>query len=267
MRTKTFNSTLFYIKSTEGMKNEVDMWHTGALLFVLEVINKYYRFLKLGKYIGEELRKKLPTISVLDVCCGPGNFANYLSFYYPIDKLNVIGVDKNKQFLEYANKKFRVYGWRFVKADVRKFNLRRKFEFIIASSAYHHIEDKHKVKFLNRINNHLLPNGKIIVCENFLPSYTNKTSKIKAIRDYYSELRKYYLQGNGTPEALSMVEHVYRLELSAKEEYKVSFKRFEKDIKKAGFQIVADKIIWQPEKFKKDNAGSHVLLLKKANAE
>ena len=86
---------------------------------------------------------------------------------------------------------------------------------------------------------------------------------MNAIEKYYRALKKYYSEGNGTEEAIEAIEEVRQLELSGEEEHKVDFKRFKNHVRNAGLEIEKDFVIWQPEEFIADNAGSHTLLLRK----
>ncbi len=257
--TTIYESAEKYLDAPEGMRNEVEMSYTATSLFLQEIVkNKNNnKFGQLSQSIGYNLVREIGRVSILDVCCGLGNFANYLSLVYT--QLDVTGIDLNEKFLGYAQNKFP--SWRFLKEDARNFNLDTEFDFVLASSAYHHIEDEHKIQFLKNIKNHLSSTGKVIVCENFIPNYLNNDSRLKAIHQYYQELKDYYSSGNSSPEAFLAIEEVYQLELSGKEEHKVDFKRFQNHILQSGLEIEVDKIIWQPLLFRKSNAGSHVLLL------
>lgn len=261
--TKLYTNAMNYNNGPEFMRNEVDMWHIGGSLLLQEVIKmqKTLGFGGLQSEIGYNYIKKIKIISILDICCGPGNFPNHLSLYVP--NIKVTGIDLNEEFLNYARQTYNHLGWKFINIDATSFDLKKKFDFITASSAYHHISDEKKCQFLKNISSHLIEGGKIIICENFLPKYNNKFSRINAIHKYYSALKDYYLQGNATSEAIKLIEEVYQLELSGEEEHKVDFQRFVEHVKNANLEIEIDRIIWQPEEFHKSNAGSHVLLLRK----
>ncbi len=257
-----YTSSDVYLNGPDGMDNEVAMWAVGSGLLMREIVRKIkgHPYGGLHGEIGIELRRCFPQTSVLDVCCGPGNFSNYLSLYYP--RLEVTGIDINETFIRAAQDRFKKYGWQFLKADARKFKLGRKFDFVLASSAYHHIEDKDKVDFLTQIRNHLARKGKVIVCENILPRYKSKQERNSAVHQYYGTLKQYYDRGNATPKARQAIEEVYSLELSDVEEHKVDFQRFRKHIKSSNLEIELDIPIWQPTSFRKDNAGSHVFILR-----
>jgi ubiquinone/menaquinone biosynthesis C-methylase UbiE len=208
--------------------------------------------------VGYKERNKIKFVEVLDVCSGPGNFVNHLAFVLP--NIKAVCVDTNASFMEYGKR--RLERWKFIQGDVTKISLRKKFRFIVASSAYHHIPDNQKLDFFRNIKRHLTDNGIVVVCDNFLPDYSGK-NKQQVTKRYYSELRKWYRQGNATPEAIRVIKGVEQTELEGQEEYKVTFRIFQTQLKEVGLRIDTDIAIWQPYQFAKDNAGSHVLILKR----
>ena len=260
--TRLYTSAASYNNGPEFMRNEVDMWHAGGSLLLQAVVRaqKAGGFGGLQSEVGRGYREQISPVSILDVCCGPGNFPNHLSLYVP--DIHVTGIDLNEGFLDYARKAYGNLGWLFINADASDFDLGKKFDFVTASSAYHHIPDEKKCLFLEKIVSHLAEEGRVIVCENFLPSY-NDGSRTDAVHRYYSALIDFYEHGNATPEAIRLIKEVYALELSGEEEHKVDYQRFLEHVKKAGLEVEADRVIWQPREFQEDNAGSRVLVLKR----
>ena len=253
-----------YLKGPECMRMEVDMWHAGASLLLQEVIRKQRGSGFGGLYgnLGLKAKRELPIISILDVCCGPGNFLNYVTLVYDFNKIEALGIDINDQFIENAKKRFKKSIFSFITGDAIGYQFGKRFDFILAGSAYHHIEDENKVKFITNMRKHLKENGRIIMCENFIPEYSNVASKRDAINRFYKALKIYFSTGNATPEAIDILEEVHQLELTGEKEHKVSFAEFEQDLNKSGLEIVVDRIIWQPKEFRQSNAGSHVLMLR-----
>jgi len=255
-QTKLYTSAESYLKGPEGMRNEVTMWYVASGIFIQEVMRQQRgSFGGLFDNIGAKVRTALKTVKVLDVCCGPGNFVNYLSLIY--QKLDVTGVDIREIFTQAARERFPE--GKFITADATRINLGKRFDFVLASSAYHHIPDEGKIALLTRMQEHLTKNGKVLVCDNFLPK---DTSRANAITRYYNALKGYYERGNATPEASCTIDDVRALELAGEEEHKVTFARFKHDVRRAGLEIELDIPVWQPSEFQADNAGSHVLILK-----
>lgn len=257
---KYVNDPERYIGSVECMKNEVDMLFVASGLLLQNIIKKQKnsRIGGLGNSDGPALRKSMKHIKILDVCCGPGTFSNYTSI---VSKIKVTGVDTNEQFIEYANKRFSKFGWKFLKEDATDFKLGELFDFVIANSAYHHISDTKKIKFLITVVKHLKQSGRLILCDNFLPHYSDSKSKILSINKYYRELELFYSKQK-SHKAVTSISDVRNEELNGNVEHKVHFGNFLTDVKKAGLEIETDVIVWQPKSFKLDDAGSHVLVLK-----
>ncbi len=94
-----YTSSDIYLNGPEGMRNEVDMWYTGAFMLLQDVIRNKVKseYGGLHDASGIDLRAALEKVSVLDVCCGPGNFSNYLGLVYPL--VHVTGIDTNEEFL------------------------------------------------------------------------------------------------------------------------------------------------------------------------
>lgn len=245
------------------MHNEVQMWFVAGGLLLQYASQRIgtSRFGGMMNRIGSVERGKLKTLSVLDLCSGPGDFINHLLFAYP--KLSGACVDMNDAFVESGNKKFNHYGFEFIKYDATKLNLQRKFDMVLASSAYHHILDGGKQNFLNVIKNHLKNNGIVLICDNFLPAYGTSRERKIAVAKYYKALLQYYKNGNAMRGGIKAITEAYALELAEHIEHKVPYSFFLKQIKRAGLKAFADIAVWQPESLKKDNAGSHVIALRR----
>ncbi len=258
-----------YEKAIRTMKNEMTMYESALQIFREDVKEKTgmnisgdggLRLLQIK--IGQDRQ-----ISIMDSCYGPATFIDYIYRQCLLNsfRFDITCIDNNEEHITYAESRYRHRSWEFYHADATTIDLYKKFDYILASSAYHHIEDKSKQTYLINLRTHLKDDGKIIMCENFLPNYTAATTKTKqtAINQYYHTLREYYRDTNTPIETIRMIELVWHLELKAEDEHKVNFKRFKKDIKKSGLEIIIDKPIWQPDSFNQSNAGSHVILLKK----
>lgn len=214
---------------------------------------------KNGQKIHKVLEQQKP-LEVLDLCAGPGNFANHLSLS-PV-AIRVTGIDLRPHFVEAANQRFKEQGWHFVQGDTVTHDFERKFDVVAASSAYHHIEHDRKAAFLRNAERHLKGDGILLMCENFLPHYQDKKGREEAIHAYYAELKDYYAQPqNATKQGRLSIEEVERLELAGVEEHKVCWSTFEEHLASTNLSLRIDIPVWQPTAFKASNAGSHVLVL------
>ncbi|MBD3330832.1 methyltransferase domain-containing protein [Candidatus Peregrinibacteria bacterium] len=253
-----------YKKGPYGMENETLMWHMAGALLLKEVLRINAGFAHgglenaSGVVTAETVLSK--KIQVLDVCSGPGTFPDHLSLY--IKNLVATCVDSSRSMLEMGRRKHAIQGWRFVEDDVVKMDLGKKFPIITASSAYHHILDENKIAFLENLKKHLLPDGVVLLCENFLPHYESPASRKKAVADYYNALECYYAVGNATPEAIEVIKEVRKLEESGIEEHKVSYEMFLKHLEITGLSIKTAIQVWNPNISYDFKAGSYVVVLK-----
>lgn len=259
--TKLYTSADTYFNGPDGMKNEVAMWYVagGLLIRELAIRKGNLPFGGLGKTPGYTINPtEKDSLSVLDLCSGPGNFVNHLSFAFPWMK--VLCIDLNENFLKAGAEQFTKR--EFKEGDATNFQIESRFDCITASSAYHHIEDEKKIEFLKTIKSHLAEDGFAIICENFLPEYTSDEERIKSVNLYYDELIKYYGEGNATEESIKAIDEVFKLELAKVEEHKVPHAFFQKQVEEAGLKIDLDVVAWSTDKLKSANAGSHVIILK-----
>lgn len=255
---KIYDSAQNYFEGPDEMKNEVMMWFVAAGLLMQELSkrlgNKPFGGLK--EQVGYDENKKLHDINILDLCSGPGNFVNHLAFILP--QIKAVCIDMNAGFINTGNEVFKK--WQFMKGDATKISLNKKFDFVTASSAYHHIENKDKIDFLKTIYNHLSDNGMAIICENFLPDYKTEPDREKFIITYYDELERWYRAGNASKKAIEVIKEVREQELRGEEEHKVSRRIFCEHVLKSGLKIDTDVAVWQTQSLMPD-AGSHVITL------
>ncbi|MBI4599828.1 class I SAM-dependent methyltransferase [Candidatus Uhrbacteria bacterium] len=258
--TTLYDSSEKYFAGPNGMNNEVAMWYVAGGVLTQELAKRQYPpFGGLRSTRGFDARKNIEqTIDLLDVCSGPMEFPNHLSMLFP--SLKATCVDINDQFMSEGKKRFS--RWKMIMADVVLMHLEKKFSVITASSAYHHIPDTKKEQFLKNLSRHLVGGGFILVCDNFIPRY-GRGSRKKAVDTYYRELKKYFKKGHATSEAQEIISGVHTQDREQGGEYKVSFEMFKKQCARSGFEITTDIPVWQPRPLQKDNAGSHVIVLKK----
>jgi 2-polyprenyl-3-methyl-5-hydroxy-6-metoxy-1,4-benzoquinol methylase len=253
-----------YLPSSGVTKLEVTMWSVAAGLFLQEVVRQRtgspYGGLQRG--IGVEIRNDLGPVSILDMCCGGGGFVNYLALMYP--NIVVTGIDSNQAFVDAARLRFGRYGWTFIHVNATRCHLGRTFDMVTAAHAYHHIDDTGKIDFLRTMERHLGPDGGVIMCETFLPSYATLQERARAIDRYYDLLEAHYRATKASAEARDGLRQTRQLEISGHEEHKTHYAAFCKHLNAAGLTVDTEVPVWQPETLRPENAGSLVLLLRRA---
>lgn len=260
--TSLYDSAANYFNGPEGMRNEVAMWFVAAGLVAQELSRRsgHAPFGGLKEAVGY-LNARLKKVNLLDLCSGPGTLANHLSLLLP--GIQVTCVDVNENFVEYgiaALPKFK-----FIHGNAVSTSLGKTFDVVTASSGYHHIEDKDKVRFLENIKRHLLSDGLAVLCENFLPRYRDPSERVDAVKKHYDALEYWFRQGNAADKALQVIGDVRQQELAGDGEYKVSLDIFQDHVQSAGLKIETDTIVWQPDNLRGDGSGSHVVTLRKAH--
>lgn len=254
--TRLYGSAEGYFRGPDGMKNEVAMWYTAGAMLIQQLFIKNGKAPFGGLGSPSEKKEKSNPGEVLDVCSGPGNFVHHLQIFST--NISPTCVDHNRDFITAGKRLFP--DWEWIEGDVILMNLRRKFPIITASSAYHHIPDQDKRVFLENMRQHITDDGFVLVCENFLPSYSTSRERMESIHQYYNQLIDSYERGNATSESIEAIREVFELEKSGTEEHKVSFEIFCQDIRDL-FTVFQDIVVWQTETLRADNAGSHVLVL------
>lgn len=98
---------------------------------------------------------------ILDIGFGTGILTKKL---YD-DGYEIYGIDFSKKMIEIAKEKMplgQLFQYDFSKGLPKKLE-NIKFDYIISTYAIHHLEDKEKIKFINKLNTHLSKKGKIII--------------------------------------------------------------------------------------------------------
>jgi SAM-dependent methyltransferase len=98
---------------------------------------------------------KYSTDNVLDVGCGTGDLADYLS-----KDDNYFGIDLNDNFLRHAKKK----GRNVIKHDALTFDRFSEFDVCVIMDLLHHINPRHE-EFLKRVLRDV--RKRVIICEPF----------------------------------------------------------------------------------------------------
>jgi len=186
--------------------------------------------------------------SILDLCCGTGLPMSMFIEHENIGK--VVGVDISKPYLAWARSKFSKYeNITFIEGDAVELNLPEdEWDIILLCSAYHHIEDERKQRFLNYVYKLLKPEGKAIIAENILPPYElgNEESYKLAVKRFYDQVLLTAEKENPIlPENVrGLIQRVAQYGYDGDYEYKVSFDIFERHINQSKFMVINQQKVW-----------------------
>ncbi|MBI3190441.1 class I SAM-dependent methyltransferase [archaeon] len=209
----------------------------------------------------KEIHNKKGRLEILDFCCGTGIFPR--KWLSKLKNIRYLGVDINPDFVKFARKNLHGKNFDFMAKDAVSFKTGKKFDIVLATSSYHHIEDKRKRKFLENISAHMKDDGAFIVYEKIIDSFSGISEAIDKGTQFYLERIKYMMKTEKLNEnqIFALFNEQYLTSIRH-EEYKVDIARFKGDIKACGLKIKKTIKIWpRTNVFNNKNVGDFVFLI------
>ena len=130
--------------------------------------------------------------TIIDIGCGTGNLCGPIS-----DKINVIGIDKNEEMLEYVKNKYKNMNVRlgsFLDEPIDK----NYADIVVTTFAFHGLNDNEKKIAIKNMMDYLKSKGKIIIVdfmfkdEGESEKYKNKFKSENRLELWEAINRKYY---------------------------------------------------------------------------
>ena len=130
--------------------------------------------------------------TIIDIGCGTGNLCGPIS-----DKINVIGIDKNEEMLEYVKNKYKNMNVRlgsFLDEPIDK----NYADIVVTTFAFHGLNDNEKKIAIKNMMDYLKSKGKIIIVdfmfkdEGEREKYKNKFKSEHRLELWEAINRKYY---------------------------------------------------------------------------
>jgi len=117
-------------------------------IYISQVIN----------FLQKKLNEKY--FSILDVACGNGRLHPYLRKF----GFKVFGIDSSKELIKEARRKFPKYSQNYKQADMRNFDLKKKFDIALSwFTSFGYFKDKENILVLKNINKHLREKGLLLL--------------------------------------------------------------------------------------------------------
>lgn len=96
---------------------------------------------------------------ILDIGCGPADILLYLP------KVEYVGFDLNKPYIDYAAKKYREASFYYRKIDIQmieEFGWGNSFDIVLANGVIHHLNDEEAFELLELSRMALKPGGRLV---------------------------------------------------------------------------------------------------------
>lgn len=153
-------------------------------------LNLYTHLIQLFK----KYKTNISTLKTLDIGCGLGRGTQLLKKYYNFE--NITGIDINKNFIEYANKKYQNVNYEIGDATNLKYG-DNTFDLIINVESLHNY--KYTYHFYNEVKRILKPNGHLLLTDPFIPYKDDFISE-----DFFNRSGLYMLDKvNITPQVIN----------------------------------------------------------------
>lgn len=213
-------------------------------------IQQYPLYLAWFKKTNQIIQKYKKPLKILELGPGPGILANILLKNNNIQEY--IAIEPEKIFREMTKEETKRKISKIIDDTAEKYSKENYFDFIIASAAYHHFEDKPKA--LKNIYRNLKNDGLFIAPEVFLPEYgynnnyqpTNKTEFIESVLKY-SSAQIMAMPKPTTAEVIDQIKTSF-LDILRQEELKVCLSVFLKQLKISGFKNIKPQLMTGADK-------------------
>lgn len=124
--------------------------------------------------------KKFKCQSILDLCCGTGDF-----MIFP-KTIEYLGVDINQSFIAYAQNKFKNKKVQFICQDILSLNLGKQYDAILLISTIHHFSDAQIMKIIEFLKPIV---KKVVIVADIIPDPPNPISKMLVKLDGGNQIR------------------------------------------------------------------------------
>ena len=194
--------------------------------------------------------------SIYEPGCGTGLITEELA---KIPNTKVICSDPSKELINGARKRLKKYkNLKIIEKSAVDLEV-GSVDLIVMRYVYHHIQDSEKYKFVKTMYSNLKKNGKIIVLDEFLPFYLGSSWWKRSLIMYHDKKSGIALKLNDNLTA-ECEQESKKLGLAKKDEFKVKFEIFKKQLKKAGFLNIKRILIKHPKLKNSKSLGMYMVI-------
>ncbi|MFH1409211.1 MAG: class I SAM-dependent methyltransferase [Nanoarchaeota archaeon] len=229
------------------------------------------------------LERTCEGITILDLCCGTMAIPRMLlaardPLKGPILYQEIIGVDIDQAYLDFARHEIEPHigmggayfglDADFLCRDAAEYLHQAKVDVILASSAYHHMDDgthtvhnPKKASFLTRVRDQLKDDGIAVFCENLIPAFNNDSEYEAATREFYVRRMNELLDMGIKDERIDLLCRVMRYGLDREYELKTHYYGLMATLENADLEVVVEQKVWPSKSMFDDSlAGDYVIV-------
>lgn len=208
-----------------------------------DIYNKENKYMLWGILINELIEliaERFPQNStVIDLMCGTGFLAREIKHQRP--DLQITGVDINEEYIDFAKENNK--NIEFIREDVMTFSTEKKFDLVLCTAGFHHVEFNKQQELLFRLKNLLAENGICISADPFIDSYKDEKGRSFGTAKLGYEYINAVIKNDAPDDILKATIDILERDLMLDGEYKTSVERFN-DLAKDVFNRIESKKTW-----------------------
>jgi len=173
---------------------------------------------------------------VLEVCAGTGFFTERLAKAHPNVEITASEIDVN--CLELLKKKMQKFkNVNVLHTDAVTHHFGQQYDIIVSSLSYHHINLLERMRYWINMRSALKPGGHYIMSEELIPDFSTEDERKKVTR----HAKNYFIEQcekDGHKRTAELQKLFLYASLGGVEEYKISDKMLEHELRNSGFDIL-----------------------------
>jgi SAM-dependent methyltransferase len=182
---------------------------------------------------------------VLEFCSSSGLCALRVSRVIDVESVTLVDIDPDP--LAVARRRFRSSPRvSTVLADAVTYRAPHMFDVILLNSAYHHIANRSKARFLANVARHLAPGGRVLLGDHFLAPYQRPNDFRAAVVAFYAPLLGELTRRHTHARAVEIIRQAAYQCWNREVEFKVSWPVFQRHLVGSGLRLRDYRVVWSP---------------------